>query len=55
MLVVACGKRKIWDADPSAGPVSAKDAYIGVTFRVNRRYAERFADRWVILSANYGF
>ncbi|MCD6444846.1 hypothetical protein J7L70_07610 [Candidatus Bathyarchaeota archaeon] len=55
LVVVACGRRKIWDVNPSAGAVSARDAYIGAPFRVNRRYAERFADRWVILSAKYGF
>jgi hypothetical protein len=31
------------------------DAYIGTYFSLNRQYAERFADHWVILSAKYGF
>ena len=54
-MVIACGARKVWDDDPDAGPTPAKDAYTGVLFTVNRRYAEAFNDRWVILSAKYGF
>jgi hypothetical protein len=38
-----------------AGPIEARDAYVGGPFKVNRAYAERFADRWLILSAKYGF
>jgi hypothetical protein len=55
LVVVACGKRKVWDIDPSHGPARAADAYLGPPFRVNREYAEAFAERWVILSAKYGF
>ncbi len=55
LVIVSCGKRKVWDRHPTVGPVRAKDAYIGAPFKVNRRYAEKFADRWVILSAKYGF
>jgi len=29
--------------------------YVGAPFKVNRKYAEKFADRRVILSAKYGF
>lgn len=49
------GKRKIWHENSGASPTKAKDAYVGTPFRVNRNYAERFGDRWVILSAKYGF
>ena len=28
---------------------------MGSPFKVNREYAERFAERWVVLSAKYGF
>ena len=35
--------------------VEAKDAYTSPYFRKNQAYAERFGDRWVILSAKYGF
>ena len=54
LVVVSCGRRKIWDRFPATGPVRARDAYIGAPFKVNREYAEKFADRWVILSAKYG-
>jgi hypothetical protein len=30
-------------------------AYTGTPFKINREYAERFGDSWVILSAKYGF
>jgi len=33
----------------------ACDAYTGAPFKVNRAYAERFGERWIILSAKYGF
>ena len=55
LIVVPCGQRKIWDIDPGRGPTPARDAYVGPPFKVNRNYAEKFADRWVILSAKYGF
>lgn len=55
LVVVPCGQGKIWDRYPTAGPTPAKDVYTGAPFRVNRNYAERFASRWVILSAKYGF
>jgi len=55
LIVVSCGKKKIWNLKPSAGPTAARNAYVGTPFRVNKEYAERFADRWVILSAKYGF
>ena len=55
LVVVSCGKRKIWDKDPDRGPTPARDAYIGAPFKVSKEYAEHFAERWVILSAKYGF
>lgn len=55
LIIVPCGQRKIWDRDPLRGPVAARDAYTGAPFKVNRAYAERFGDRWLILSAKYGF
>jgi len=55
LVIVPCGLAKVWDSDPNRGSVPACDAYIGSPFKVNRAYAERFADRWVILSAKYGF
>ena len=55
LVIVSCGKRKIWDVDPGHGPCQAKDAYVGPLFKWARRYAEKFGDMWVILSAKYGF
>ncbi len=55
LVVVPCGQGKIWGRSPQAGATRAKDAYTGAPFKVNRRFAERFATRWVILSAKYGF
>jgi hypothetical protein len=55
LVIVPCGKAKIWDKWPNMGGVHAKDAYIGPSFKRNRAYAERFAEKWTILSAKYGF
>jgi cytoplasmic iron level regulating protein YaaA (DUF328/UPF0246 family) len=55
LVIVPCGCAKIWDQNPNAGPTEAYHAYRGAPFKLNRAYAERFADRWVILSAKYGF
>ena len=54
-MIVPCGSSKVWGKDPSAGPTIARDAYVGSPFKLNRQYAERFGDRWVILSAKHGF
>ncbi|MEQ1829777.1 MAG: DUF6884 domain-containing protein [Pirellula sp.] len=37
------------------GPTLAKDAYKGSPFKFNRQYAESFGNKWIILSAKYGF
>ena len=55
LVIVSCGKRKIWSQEPTKGPTKARDAYIGGPFRVNKKYAEKFSDRWVVLSAKHGF
>lgn len=55
LVIVPCGSAKIWRKNPHAGPTPAYYAYTGPPFLLNRAYAERFADRWVILSAKYGF
>lgn len=55
LVIVPCGLGKVWDADPQQGPAPAREAYTGPPFKVNRAYAERHGDRWVILSAKYGF
>ena len=55
LVIVPCGKRKIWDKNSEAGPTKARDVYTGSPFKVNREYAEKFGDPWVILFAKYGF
>ena len=55
LVVVPCGNAKIWDGYPDRGPTRAEHAYTGSPFKVNKDYARRFAHRWVILSAKYGF
>src|SRR5262249_36348470 len=55
LVIVPCGQSKIWDRKPDCGPVRACDAYTGPPFRLNCEYARRFGDRWLILSAKYGF
>lgn len=54
LVVVPCGRSKVWDRDPQRGPVPAGDAYRRAPFALNRAYAERFGDAWVVLSAKYG-
>ena len=55
LVIISCSDRKIWKKFPSAGPTPAKDAYTSPIFSVSREYAEKFGDRWLILSAKYGF
>src|SRR4051794_17641224 len=55
LIIVPCGRSKVWDRSPDLGPTAAQDAYVGGPFKLNRAYAERFGQRWVILSAKYGF
>ena len=55
LVVVPCERRKVWQRSPGQGPVPAAEAYTGAPFVVNRAYAERFGDAWVVLSARYGF
>jgi hypothetical protein len=55
LIIIPCGQGKIWDKQSKLGSVRAKDAYTGAPFKVNRAYAEHFANHWLILSAKYGF
>lgn len=55
LVIVPCGKEKIWDREPGRGPTAACEAYTSGFFRTNRAYAERFGDASVVLSAKYGF
>lgn len=54
LVIVPCGKKKIWAINPSVHAVKAKDAYISNYFKLCKLYAERFSDKWVILSGKYG-
>lgn len=55
LVIVPCGRSKIWDKQPEATNVLAQDAYVGSPFKVNKAYAQRFGTHWVILSALHGF
>ena len=55
LCIVPCGKRKIWDDNPNAGPTPARKVYTGVFSRTCIMYAEKFCENYVILSAKYGF
>lgn len=55
LVVISCGDAKIWKKNPLTGPTPAKAAYISNYFKLNRKYAEKFSDSWLILSAKYGF
>lgn len=55
LVIIPCGKSKIWDKHPSAGPQKARAAYTGAYFNVNRQYAESRHCAWMILSPKYGF
>jgi|Deesub1362A_J573_1020465.scaffolds.fasta_scaffold00057_96 hypothetical protein len=55
LVIISCGAKKIWDLAPDSGPTKAGDAYQGIFFRLNKEYAIRFGDKWMILSAKYGF
>ena len=55
LCIVQCGGQKIWKKNPQLGSVAAKNAYTSPYFKKNMAYAKKFGDRWVILSAKYGF
>jgi hypothetical protein len=55
LMIVQCGQQKIWKKNPGLGAVAAKDAYTSPYFQKNMGYAIRFGDRWMVLSAKYGF
>jgi len=54
LIIIPCGKKKIWAKDSSIRGVKAKDAYISNYFKLCKLYAERFSDKWLILSGKYG-
>ena len=40
LVIVPCGRSKVWDKSPEHGPTPVRDAYTGSPFKVNREYAE---------------
>ncbi len=56
LCIAPCGKKKIWDKNPCAGPTEAKYVYIGPYAQKCIIYAEKFyPSSWCILSAKHGF
>jgi hypothetical protein len=55
ICIIPCGAKKIWDKHPATGPTRAREAYISPFGKSCQRYAARFFDTWVILSAKHGF
>ena len=56
LCIVPCGKQKVWDKRPEAGPTPARDVYTGNFTTQHRKYAEQFYPHsWCILSAKHGF
>lgn len=53
-IIVPCTKQKVWDRSPNAGPMQARDAYVGPAFRTWRAYAEDSGSAWFVLSTKYG-
>jgi phage tail protein X len=55
LVIIGCGKSKIWDKHPGVGPQKAEDVYTGSSAVVRRKYARSQGCDWMILSAKYGF
>jgi hypothetical protein len=54
LIIIPCGKKKIWSKNKLCGSVKAEEAYVSNYFKLCKLYAKRFADKWVILSGKYG-
>lgn len=54
VVIIPCGKRKVWRREPGRGPTPARETYISTPFCLARRFAELYGDRYYILSAKYG-
>ncbi|SDN33650.1 DUF6884 domain-containing protein [Alkalicoccus daliensis] len=55
LCIIPCGKKKIWDINPSAGAVQAQHAYVGDLHKKSQAYADVFCSDYRILSAKHGF
>jgi len=55
LCIVSCGKKKIWDEKPDAGPTKVRDVYTGQFAKKCIEYAEKFhPTSWYIISAKHG-
>ena len=54
LVIIPCGKSKIWDTEPDVRDVAARFVYTSSYFKINKEYAEKFGSNWLILSAKYG-
>lgn len=54
VVIIPCGKRKVWRREPGRGPAPARDAYVSTPFCLARRFAELYGDRYYVLSAKHG-
>lgn len=56
ICIVPCGKKKIWDQEPEAGPSPARKVYVGAFSKKCQLVAEMFYPGcWYIISAKHGF
>ncbi len=55
LVIVTCGKQKIWDYKPMVGSIPAREVFISSYFKTNREYGEKIADDWIIYSTKFGF
>jgi hypothetical protein len=55
LVIISCGEAKIWKNNPVAGPTPASEAYISPVFKVSKQYAVKFGEKWLVISAKYGF
>jgi hypothetical protein len=53
-IIVPCTQEKIWDTQPNAGAVAARDAYTHPAFHEWRRVAEESGQPWFIMSTTSG-
>lgn len=54
LIIVPCSARKVWQKNPKACKIPAKEAYTSQLFKLHREYAETLGTEWRILSAKYG-
>ncbi|RSK26781.1 hypothetical protein EJF36_07845 [Bacillus sp. HMF5848] len=56
LCIIPCGRKKIWDIDPTIEATKAHKAYVGTFHSYCQAYARLFFDdNWVVLSAKHGF